>query len=92
MSPSSEVLIEREARLPDDVALHARPAGLLVQAAAVFGADVFISANGRRANAKSILDVLGLGAEAGTEVVIAASGEDAVAAADRLALLIAELA
>jgi phosphocarrier protein HPr len=92
VSPSSEVLVEREARLPDGVALHARPAGLLVRAAAAFGADVFISANGRRANAKSILDVLALGAEAGTELVVAASGEDAVAAADHLALLIPELA
>jgi phosphotransferase system HPr (HPr) family protein len=85
-------VIEREARLPDGVALHARPAGLLVREAAAFAADVVISANGRAANAKSILDVLALGAEGGTALVVAASGEDAVAAADRLALLIPELA
>jgi phosphotransferase system HPr (HPr) family protein len=74
------------------VALHARPAGLLVREAAAFSADVVISANGRSANAKSILDVLALGAEAGTDLVVAASGADAAAAADRLALLIPELA
>jgi phosphocarrier protein HPr len=92
VSPSSELLIERGARLPDDVALHARPAGALVRAAAAFSSEVFVSANGRRANAKSILDVLALGAEGGTELVVAASGDDAVAAAEQLALLIPALA
>lgn len=86
--PSSERIV----RLPVDVALHARPAGELVRAAATFAADVSVHANGRSANAKSILDVLALGAEAGTELVIAASGEDAVAAAEQLALLVPELA
>lgn len=86
--PSSE----RTARLPVGVALHARPAGALVRAAAAFAAEVFVRANGRSANAKSILDVLALGAEAGTELVIAASGEDAAAAAEHLALLVPELA
>ena len=92
MSPSSEVLVERTVRLPDGVALHARPAGSLVRAAAAFAAEVYVSANGRRANAKSILDVLALGAEGGTELAIEASGEDAVAAAEHLAVLIPELA
>jgi phosphotransferase system HPr (HPr) family protein len=92
VSPSSELLVERNARLPEGVALHARPAGSLVRAAAVFAAEVYVSANGRRANAKSILDVLALGAEGGTELVIEASGEDAVAAAEHLAVLIPELA
>jgi phosphotransferase system HPr (HPr) family protein len=84
--------VERVARLPDGVALHARPAGMLVRAAAAFSADVFVSANDRRASAKSILDVLALGAEGGTALVIAASGDDAVEAAEQLALLIPTLA
>lgn len=92
MSPSSEVIVERTVRLPDGVALHARPAGLLVRAAAAFAAEVYVSANGRRANAKSILDVLALGAAGGTELAIEASGEDAVAAAEHLAALVPELA
>ena len=62
-----------------------------LRAAAAFAAEVYVSANGRRANAKSILDVLALGAEGGTQVVIAASGDDAVAAAEQLALLIPAL-
>jgi phosphotransferase system HPr (HPr) family protein len=92
VSPSSEVIVERAVRLPDGVALHARPAGSLVRAAAAFAAEVYVSANGRRANAKSILDVLALGAEGGTELAIEASGEDAAAAAEHLAVLVPELA
>jgi phosphotransferase system HPr (HPr) family protein len=90
-SPSSETAAERLARLPGDVALHARPAGLFVRAAAGFEADVVVSANGRDANAKSILEILALGAEGGAELRIVASGDDAAAAADRLADLVAEL-
>ena len=92
MSPSSDVRIERAACLPAEVALHARPAGAFVRAASVFTADIFVSANGRRANAKSILDILSLGAEGGAELVIDASGADAAEAADSLALLVAALA
>ena len=89
--PSSEPALELRATLPADVALHARPAGLFVREAACFDAVVTISANGKTANAKSILEVLGLGATGGTEVFIAASGDDAVEAAEHLARLVAEL-
>ena len=88
VSGSSEVRV----CLPAGVALHARPAGTLVRAAAAFTSEIFVSANGRRANAKSILDILSLGAEGGAELVIDASGADAAEAADSLALLVAALA
>jgi phosphotransferase system HPr (HPr) family protein len=80
------------ASMPTGVALHARPAGALVRAAAAFSAEIFVSANGRRANAKSILDILALGAEGGAELVIDASGADAAEAAGHLAELIPALA
>jgi phosphocarrier protein HPr len=79
------------ATLPAEVPLHARPAGLFVREAARFSSEVTLAANGKRANAKSILEVLALGASGGTEVVIAASGGDAAEAADHLATLVAGL-
>jgi phosphotransferase system HPr (HPr) family protein len=85
--PSSEA----RAILPDEVALHARPAGTFVREAAKYGADISVAANGKNANAKSILEVLGLGAVGGTELVIAASGADAAAATDHLAGLVPQL-
>lgn len=87
--PSSET--ERRATLPEEVPLHARPAGDFVRAAAQFPAEISVAANGRRANAKSILEILALGALGGTELVIAASGDRAVEAAEHLAGLVPRL-
>ena len=87
MSTSSEARV----RLPEAVPLHARPAGLFVQRAAQYVAAVQLAANGRCANAKSILEVLALGAEGGTELVITASGDDAAAAVDELASIVPQL-
>lgn len=78
-------------RLPRNVALHARPAGELVREAARAEAEIRVEANGRSANAKSILDILGLGATGGTELLITASGPDAAEALERLAELVSGL-
>jgi phosphocarrier protein HPr len=88
MSQSSELTL---VRLPETVALHARPAGAFVRAAASFTATIEVEANGRRANAKSILEILGLGADGGTELAISASGEDAAEAVAHLASLVSGL-
>ena len=88
--PSSSELVA-PVRLPDGVALHARPAGVFVREAARAEAEVTVSVNGRTANAKSILDVLALGATGGTELVISASGADAAEALERLTELVANL-
>jgi phosphocarrier protein HPr len=89
MSPSSDATL---VRLPEGVALHARPAGTFVRAAAAFGATIAVEANGKRANAKSILEILGLGADGGTELAISASGEDAAEAVAALADVVTGLA
>jgi phosphotransferase system HPr (HPr) family protein len=70
---SSETVVA----LPADVALHARPAAQFVRTAVGFSADIAIAVNGRQADAKSLLAVLALGAEPGTELRLTASGEDA---------------
>jgi phosphotransferase system HPr (HPr) family protein len=64
-------------RLPDGVALHARPAGLFVRTAAGFKSRITVAAGEKRSDAKSILGVLALGAEGGTTLVLTAEGEDA---------------
>src|SRR4051812_26446514 len=73
VSPSSELTL---VRLPEDVALHARPAGAFVRIAASFNATIEVHVDGRSANGKSILEILGLGADGGTELAISASGDD----------------
>jgi phosphotransferase system HPr (HPr) family protein len=77
--------------LPAGVALHARPAADLVRAAGRLQAPVTIAANGKRANAKSILEILALGAASGTELTISATGPGAAEAARALAEAVANL-
>ena len=59
------------------VGLHARPAALLVQTANQFDCDIRVTHGDREANARSILNVLTLGAEQGAEITIRAQGADA---------------
>ncbi|MCC7367163.1 MAG: HPr family phosphocarrier protein [Chloroflexi bacterium] len=77
--------------LPADVALHARPAAEVVRAAAALAAPVTIAANGKQANAKSILAVLTLGATGGTTLTLSASGPAAAESVAALAGVIAGL-
>ena len=79
---------EARATLPAEVALHARPAGRLVRRAARFRSTIHLAANGRRASARSILELLALGAVGGSELVIVAEGPDAEEAVAALASLI----
>lgn len=84
---SSEALVS----LPASVALHARPAATFVKTALRFRSRVGVAANGRHADAKSILAVLALGATGGTSLRLSAEGEDAADALDALSACVAGL-
>jgi phosphocarrier protein HPr len=71
--------------------LHARPAGQVVQAAARYtGTTIELVADGRTADARSILAVMGLGALAGSEVRVRTTGADPEGAADAVAAILGE--
>lgn len=57
--------------------LHARPAEMLSREARRWQSRIELVVAAQRADGKSILDVLALAAEAGTRVVIEATGPDA---------------
>jgi len=80
---------ETTVMLPADVALHARPAAQFVRTAVGFDADIVVAFDGRDANAKSLLSILALGAEGGSELRMTASGDDAPLALDALRDLVA---
>jgi phosphocarrier protein HPr len=66
---------------------HARPAHLFMKLAESFPCDIQILKGNEKINAKSILDLLTLGAGNGTTLTLRASGEraeDAVAALAKL--------
>ncbi len=79
---------EAQVAIADSLGLHARPAALLARAAQQFEAELFISAAGQRADAKSILDILSLSAGRGTVLSLRAEGKDCAAAVRTLAELI----
>jgi phosphocarrier protein HPr len=56
--------------------LHARASAKLTKLASSFSCDVFMSRNGRRINAKSIMGVMMLAAGMGTDVEIETVGDD----------------
>ena len=89
MESAGEVTLT--ATLPEGIALHARPAAHLVRAASKLSTPVTITANGKRANARSILEVLALGATGGTALTLTATGSDAAHAVRALAEVIADL-
>jgi len=79
-----------EAEIVNKLGLHARAAAKLTEVATGFAAEVWLSRNGRRVNAKSIMGVMMLAAGKGSRVLIEADGEDADAAVSALGKLIAE--
>lgn len=81
--------IDKVLILVNAVGLHARPASLFVQTAARFKAVVSVECNGRRADAKRILQILQLGAEHGAELHVHAEGDDAAEAVAALGELVA---
>ena len=57
--------------------LHARPAGSLAVAAARYQSAIELRVGDGRADAKSVLAVMGIGATSGQQVTIRATGPDA---------------
>lgn len=72
-----EKTIRRKLQIQNKYGLHARPAALLVQVACKYKSHVELSKDGMVVNAKSILGVMTLAAEYGSEIEVIASGEDA---------------
>lgn len=56
--------------------IHARPAAQIVKIAAKYKSDVYISKNGREINGKSIMGVMMLAAEIGSDLLLKVDGED----------------
>ena len=70
--------------------LHARPAGALAVAAGRFASAVSVTADGRTADAKSVLGLMGLGATSGQHVTVSAAGPDAPEAVAALITILSE--
>jgi len=67
--------------------LHARPAAKIVETTKKFKSEITISKNDIQINAKSIMGVMMLAAEAGSTLIISAEGEDAQEALKEVAMM-----
>jgi phosphocarrier protein HPr len=81
-------LITRAVVIKHEHGLHARPAEMFARTALKFESRIDVCVNRERADGKSILHLLSLGAIDGTELVIEAEGSDAEQAVDALAKLV----
>ncbi len=81
---------ERACLIVNELGLHARAATKLVQLASKFASEVDLENDGQVANAKSVMGVLLLCGGPGVTITVRARGEDAEAAVEALAALIAE--
>jgi phosphocarrier protein HPr len=82
--PSAELTIINK------LGLHARASAKLTQVASQFAAEVWLTRNGRRVNAKSIMGVMMLAAGTGAVVTVEADGADADAALGAIRELVAD--
>jgi phosphocarrier protein len=69
-------VIERKVTITNPLGIHARPSALIVQTASRFKSEVFFIRDDLRVNGKSIMGVMMLAAEMGSEITIQAEGED----------------
>ena len=79
-----------EVEIVNKLGLHARASAKLTQVASDFKSEVWLTRNGRRVNAKSIMGVMMLAAGKGATVTVEAEGEQAEAALAALLKLIAD--
>jgi phosphocarrier protein HPr len=80
--------IKRVVVVPNKQGIHARPAEMFVRRAQQFQSKIEIVRDGYRIEAKSIMNLLTLGAAQGTELTLEAEGSDAQEAVDALAEVI----
>jgi len=83
-------MLQREIEIINKLGLHARAAAKLTQIAGQFKSDVWMSRNGRRVNAKSIMGVMMLAAAKGSKISVEIEGPDEVQAMEALQALIAD--
>ncbi len=69
-------MISKTVTVMNNVGLHARPATYFIQKTNSYSSSVWIECDGGKVNAKSLLGVLSLGINQGTEIKLIADGED----------------
>lgn len=80
--------VQKSVVIRNKYGLHARPAAEFVKLAAQFSCDIWVRKDDTEVNGKSIMGVMMLAAEPGSELTIRAEGEDAEDAVEGLVALV----
>ena len=82
-------MLQQEAEIINKLGLHARASAKLTQLAGQFQSAIWLTRNGTRVNAKSIMGVMMLAAAKGSKITVETDGADEAAAMTALTALIA---
>ena len=77
-------MIEKTMKIQLEHGLEARPVAVLVQKASMHDSTIYIHAEGKKVNAKSIMGMMSLGLNMGEEVTVVAEGSDEAAAIESI--------
>jgi len=83
-------MLQREVEIVNRLGLHARASAKLTQVAGQYNSEVWVSRNGRRVNAKSIMGVMMLAATKGSRITVETNGADEAPAMLAVTALIAD--
>jgi phosphocarrier protein HPr len=81
-------MLRQDAQIINKLGLHARASAKLTQLASRYPCEVWLSRNGRRVNAKSIMGVMMLAAAKGSTINIETSGDQEQEALNAIVALI----
>lgn len=84
-------MVEVSIKINNPTGLHARPASILVKEAMKFKSNIYLIKNNKEYNAKSIMNVMAMGAAMGDEIKIKSEGEDENEAINSLQKLLEDL-
>lgn len=83
------MMMERTVEIVNKNGLHARPAAEIVKLSSKFRSEITIVRDDLEVNGKSIMGVMMLAAECGSNILVRANGDDAEQALNAIAELVA---
>ena len=81
-------MIEKKMTILNENGFHLRPASAFVRISSKFKSQIHVSKDGISINGKSILGLMSLSCEMGSEITIIVEGEDEIEAMEKLEKLV----
>ncbi len=81
-------MVSTTVTIKNEQGLHMRPAGIFAKEMAAFNSDINIVFNGKKLNAKSVMNIIAGCIKCGSEITLECEGDDEQAALDKALELI----